>query len=314
MSTVEQVLEPILQGLQILPSGLCWTASIPGFLPNLTLPKPNQEDAISDFLYWRCFTRPAGEGSGEPTRDMTAELEMAAPEPYSPDPGWEVKWMGQDNRFAVSKNGRQRLVRAGDIVQPEAPVGGVVSLRRNVCSRTQQAGFFYYFGATLASEFDRRNTVRFYCNTAPEHAVENCEKIVRHLNRYQVPFILKVLSRTSAFDRADSSVLYVPRRYSRIVSICLRECDLSLRNRSPLFTRHLMPGAGVADDPITGESFGQTRCRLTARGYLDSVLQGGSCMGQVRRSFERAGLDWSRPWLGPGNAEFELDDGNLNEC
>ena len=74
----------------------------------------------------------------------------------------------------------------------------------------------------------------------------------RQLNRFQTPFVLKTLVARS--DRADSFVIYIPRRYGRIVAMITRDAPIPLRPDTPWFTLRLAPGVAVAGSPGRGVS------------------------------------------------------------
>jgi hypothetical protein len=82
---------------------------------------------------------------------------------------------------------------------------------------------------------------------------------------------------------------------------------IPLEAATPLFTKTLWPGVGAAVEPGTGESFGQHRCRLAAEGIVDAWRQGEqkapARLAAVEARFVAAGLDLSRPWLGPSGVD-----------
>jgi len=127
--------------------------------------------------------------------------------------------------------------------------------------------------------------------------------LAHQFNRFQTPFALKTLVAPS--DRADSFVIYAPRRFGKIVAMIVRETPIPLRADTPWFTLRLAPGIAVADDPPGNKSFGETRSRLVALGILDADECGADRLASVRERFIRAGLDWERPWLRPGQGDLE---------
>ena len=78
---------------------------------------------------------------------------------------------------------------------------------------------------------------------------------------------------------------------------------LRSKSATPLFTKTLWPGIGAAVEPGSGESFGSHRCRLTAEGIVDAWREGEqktqARLVAIAKRFLGAGLDLTRPWLGP---------------
>jgi hypothetical protein len=90
---------------------------------------------------------------------------------------------------------------------------------------------------------------------------------------------LKVLRDPAGYVRADAAVLYLPRRQFAMAKPALREIASKIRPHlhedTPMFTKVLCPGVGLAEDTDTMETFGQHRCRVVAtalwRGFHESV-------------------------------------------
>jgi hypothetical protein len=76
----------------------------------------------------------------------------------------------------------------------------------------------------------------------------------------------------------------------------------------PLFTRELAPGLGLAEDPSGGLSFGQSRCRLVARGLWNGFTRGRTDregrLAAVAEAFHEAGVDPAVPYLETGSPEL----------
>ncbi|MEV4894276.1 T3SS effector HopA1 family protein [Nonomuraea sp. NPDC055795] len=65
-----------------------------------------------------------------------------------------------------------------------------------------------------------------------------------------------------------------------------------LSPRTPVFTAELAPGLGLAEDPATGESFGEHRCRLLAEAMARAEESGTSDVpAAIDEYFARAGVD-----------------------
>jgi hypothetical protein len=154
--------------------------------------------------------------------------------------------------------------------------------------------------------------LRLYWNVNPSGAIALVGIATGMLNRLRVPFRLKVLLDTS-IARRDAAVLYVPLAdwpaARGIISPVCRQLDESrnLEAATPLFTKTLRPGVGLAEDPQTGLSFGMHRAALVARSLARSYLAGHSGADQqwsdLRDEFEREKLSLDRAYLNAGSAD-----------
>src|SRR5204863_9001263 len=106
------------------------------------------------------------------------------------------------------------------------------------------------------------------------------------LNAFLVPFRFKILNNRGCYTRADGSVIYCGRRYfgilSRLVPRIYERVKDSLREPVPLFTTRLLPGAGLAEDPGAGGSFGLLRSRLLTQAIWNAWTRGDQSVGGRR--------------------------------
>ncbi|MGH9694430.1 MAG: T3SS effector HopA1 family protein [Bryobacteraceae bacterium] len=148
--------------------------------------------------------------------------------------------------------------------------------------------------------------LRLYWHVNPAGALLLTRLATGILNRLLVPFRLKVLLDTS-IARRDAAVLYLPlgqwmagRDIVGPVSRELDEMD-ALGAATPLFTKTLRPGVGLAEDPRTGLSFGMHRSALVARSLARSYVAGHAEEEQqwsgLSAEFAREGLSLDRPYL-----------------
>lgn len=224
---------------------------------------------------------------------------------------------------SLTPNG-QAFVTCGETIHLSEP--GDFSLRQgdgstppaieSVVFRTErishETGFYFGMGETPADAFDRTLVSRLYFNLAHGDAVEWFRMVTTVFNRAQMPFTMKCPVNPQAFERSDSCVLYLPRRYLfTALSLILPILD-SLRNQlrptTPMFTRPLIPGVGFGDDPGTGESFGQHRMRLIARALSQAQSSSDTTPVQKRQrvaqEFTAHGFSLDRPWLSPGATDI----------
>lgn len=229
------------------------------------------------------------------------------------DRGWKIYQADANGAVHIQKGDVATLAPAGQYSTGGfgfAPrVGAYVEFLVPHESVAAQPGWYHAFGTTVMSDHDAGRIGRFYLHISADDAAFAIAALTSLLNRYSVPFRLKVPVDPRHFDRTDALVLYTPRRFVPIVHrlvMAQEEVTQRLLSGTPLFALELCRGLAAADDPGTGESFGQSRCRLIA----DAILDGGSRSGQrqakieaLERRFRRAGLDPCRPHLASGLVE-----------
>jgi len=279
--------------------------------------------SLADVLYEHSYCRdPRRRSAGRRRDDATVTEALSAVNPTAD--GWDRGWTVEDGDEAgdllVRKGDWTRLAREGDYA-PAAPVepGSTVDLRRPGEDADLQPAFFHVFGAILGDRYDDFVSVRVYFNCSAAAGPVLLREVAGALNRYRVPFSMKLLKRSELYDRLDSCVLYVGRRHLAFVGALL--LDLvprlpALDAATPLFTKAIVPGIAVADSPPGGASFGGDRMRLVAHGIVDAWRGGSQSdadrLDAVGRRFEEAGLDPDRPWLAPGNADLPITPAELH--
>ena len=76
---------------------------------------------------------------------------------------------------------------------------------------------------------------------------------------------------------------------------------------TPVFTKVLAPGIGLAEDPGEKLSFGEHRCRILADGLVSAQEQGRRALADrmaiVQARFAEAEVDLERPFLKPGSTD-----------
>lgn len=274
--------------------------------------------AMQSVLYRRCYSHPFDQANGlafddaaAPDTGLIDRLAEANCSCETWDRGWRVYSAGYQGDVSLIKGDRQRVSKPGEYVIEDEPyrrvdVGARVSVRLVPESRSLQPGFYFMFGETPSDIWDEYHTVRYYINATPDTTVEMVRYLTFQLNRYQVPFQMKALTVPAWYSRSDSMVLYTARRdhgiISRIIGYCPREILNRLLPATPLFTKTLLSGVGLAEDPKTGESFGMHRCRLIAEAIVDAWFQGLQSVSARARAvikrFSLNGLDIERPYLG----------------
>jgi hypothetical protein len=268
-------------------------------------------------LYQHCYSNrftgtlkdrdPVG---GEIASEWFEKLSSANQSQARWEDGWQMQY-GMPNGQVIAQRGALiRMLAPGEFVD----LGGAgmalapgATLRLHVAreSRSMQPGFYYAFGETLSDSSGEISVVRFYWNVPLEAAAELLLLVSGALNRWRVPFRFKIAGNRAVFERSDSAVLYVARRYAPLVyelaSAIYQQVQPRLRKDVPLFTLGLGPGLGFAEDPGTPESFGLSRCRLLAQGlwlaHTRGVEESGERLANIKEAFGTEGISLERPWL-----------------
>ncbi len=176
-------------------------------------------------------------------------------------------------------------------------------------AETEQPGAYMASGQTQPPG---TRWLRFYWNVDHRGAIGLMASATAILNRWQVPFRLKVLLDLS-IRRRDAAVLYVPRDLWLAGGMVIADAyDAlaqagTLRPETPLFTKAVRPGVGLAEDPLTGASFGMHRAGLVARAMAKSYLRGRGGEHEqwedLLDEFALEGLSLARPYLNAGSRD-----------
>ena len=230
------------------------------------------------------------------------------------DAGWRVLSQEHDGRLRVNKNGLSLSVDRDQHLKPsdravQVGVDVAVYLPKN----RVQNGFYVAIGNTGPAVDDQvaQGIVRVYFNISSEGASEIMSGVTRYLNELVAPFSFKTLYNPDNYQRYDCAVLYIQKQHYQIVQPVLqlvyRENQQYFRPDTPLFTKRLAPGLGLAEEPsekfTARESFGLNRCQMVAEGLLDAQRRKAHTPEQrsaaVLAQFEHRGIDVQRPYLNP---------------
>ncbi len=271
---------------------------------------------LGKLLYLHCYSRKFNGAitqavTTSPTADeqFLEQLSAANSSREHMDRGWRILRQLPTGHYIAEKNGLTRLLFAGEFISTNdirGPVtdGTSISIFCPRESRTMHQGFYYIFGETLGDQLDDTGLLRFYWNIKAEGAIELVRLLTGQLNRFQLPFRLKVVNNPADYDRRDAAILYINERYYRVTSELLTKIHQQvtpwLNGDSPLFCKQLLPGLGMAEEPTTGESFGQQRCRILAKALCEIGLEGEE-MEVIKKQFEINGLSLDYPYRNPGS-------------
>lgn len=232
------------------------------------------------------------------------------------DGGWQIKLILPSGQVIAQKNELVRNVWPGEFLTHGGPgmppsVGSNISIYCPRESQVLQPGFYFVFGETITDQQDESDFLRFYWNIKDTGAPELTRLLTTELNRFQIPFRFKCCNSRALFKRIETAVLYVNKRYFRITAELLAriqpQLSEHLRPDTALFTKPLVAGLSLAEDPSNGESFGTSRCRIVAEGIYSAYLRGEQTeearMQDVTRQFETYGLTLERAYLNPGSID-----------
>lgn len=271
--------------------------------------------AITAVFYDRCYASRAAAvpwaGAADPL--FAASLDAANRGHERWDKGWHLTHFGPDGQVLIRKGDAERIAMPGGYILDGMPgvmprIGATVSIRLPRSSFDAQPGYYFAFGETPDEAADALDLARIYFHCAPSAAADLIGGLTAALNRFQVPFQVKVPTVPALFDRRDTVVLYVGVRYFAIAARLIGAIrpTVPLLPGEPLFTKPLWPGVAAAANPGS-TSFGMHRSRLAAEAILAAWRSGRqdvpARLDTLREAFVRNGLDAERPWVGPGGVD-----------
>jgi hypothetical protein len=254
---------------------------------------------LYEFAYSRHFT---GQLPEPPMRDFTPDatlleaLSSANTTRERWEQGWTIGRVLQHGQILAQKGNASRTLWPGQFISKDGPammprVGAEISIFYAREARSLQTGFYYAFGEAVEDEMRGYGLVRLYWNVSFEGAPKLINAMTSRLNRFQVPFRMKFATARSQFDRTDVAVVYLAKRFFRIATELMVDVHPLvagfLEEEVPLFTKKLAAGLGVAEDPGTSESFGQSRCRCLAESVWNCYQRGDQSPQSRRKEFQR---------------------------
>jgi hypothetical protein len=287
--------------------------------PNPGSAQPPLISQLQNCFYQYCYVQPYNGNSPvetglvTPNATLVEQLSAANETQEYWEAGWQIREILPSGQIRAEKGGRSRLLWAGEFFTPQGfgmppQINGYINVFFPKESTTIQPGFYYAFSQTFIDQLDDYNIVRFYWNIEEKGAPNLVRSISRNLNRFQVPYRFKCLNNQLPFNRTDSAVLFLNKRFYRIVAELLvdiyEEVKDSLGAETPLFSKRVAPGIGLAEDPNNGESFGMNRCRILAEGIWNGYTKGlqtlEARLDEVAGQFEVHGIALESPYLNAG--------------
>ena len=230
------------------------------------------------------------------------------------DRGWQILSQLPTGHYIAGKNGLTRILFAGEFISHSdfrGPVkdGTKISIFCPRESKTMHPGFYYVFGEAVGDQQDDSGLLRFYWNIQADGAVNLTRLLTERLNRFQLPFRFKLVNNRLGYDRSDAAILYVNHRYYRpvaeLVADVHQQVSDQLESDTPLFSKQMAAGLGLAEEPTTGESFGQQRCRILAEAiwsvYELNLEKDDQQLEEIRKQFELNGINVDFPYLNAGS-------------
>jgi hypothetical protein len=231
-------------------------------------------------------------------------------------PGWEVRDI-RGSSLTATRDGLTVQAPLEDCrASAASPVpGGPVALRFPKESDRRSPGFYMAFGDVEFEPAAPGDVVRVYWHVRADGAPRLVRLLTSFLNDARLPFLLKVVDHPDRYLRCDAGVLYLRSgEWARAAATVARVHAAvrgALRDVTSPFTKRLARGLAVAEEPLTGESFGMHRCRLLADGLIGGAEQGidriEARLEIVRDRFAEEGVDLDAAHLNPGSsASYEL--------
>lgn len=257
---------------------------------------------------------PAISSVGEVRAFMTALSDAN----HHPD-RWDAGWT------AVERKGDQWVVRKWDLdftvtaercrPQPSEPLRAGSPADVLVPSERwyEYPGYMLFYGQRVPRPCaGTAGLTRLYLNLDDDGARRIID-LCGTFDDLALPFTLKVAGDPEGFERCDTVILFIERQdYARASETLVEAAGRfrpELRPRSPAFAKPLVPGVGVADDPLGEESFGESRCRLLAEGIVLASELGESTVEArlwiIEDRFRREGISLDRIHLNPASADYE---------
>ena len=246
--------------------------------------------------------------------------------------GWSVDSDTADGAMLVNEHGLQIHARRDEFRPARRSTGAAtarirgqwrepVDVRFPTARPYASPGFFLVSGtAGLAVGHD---IVRWYLDLESSATPGVLRTLVRELDGAGLRYTFKVLSDPAEYPRPDAAVLYASRAdLARVHAVVLDLHDEDpggFRPATPMFSRRVRDGIGIAEDPPHATvplSFGQHRCRLVAKGLIDAGADadGDARFRAIVHAFDEVGISVDAPHLNPGSPEFDLPDRDGRSC
>ncbi len=281
----------------------------------------DKADVLTALLYAECYAKKISFQLGMPNfpaimeQDSKAFIDRLSANNSSKgftDGGWTVRQQLTNGLIEVSKGPLSKIIGPGQYQQnghahlpmPQQTI--TILLPKE--DRLLQQGFYYVYSNEMFSP--ESSMLRIYWNIDSDGAPKLVKAVTRQLNYYHIPFLFKCLNNPLLYSRRDACVLYISKKHYTVCSWLLenmaKELEGHLQEDVPLFTFKYTAGIGIAENPLSNESFGMNRMALLAKALIaayQSKKNTRSSMASIKNMFSDNGIDLNRPFLNKGSKQ-----------
>lgn len=172
-----------------------------------------------------------------------------------------------------------------------------------------QEGWWRTWGAAWDPRVVPGPLVRVYLRPVPGGIAQVVHAVTSALGGVD-EWLLKVAVTPDQLERPDAGVVYLAGASRHQLSGVVAETVAGLTvGEPPPLTERLGDGVGWAEDPGTGESFGEVRCNAIATAYAGlcgADALGGEWLDAVAREFRCRGIDPAAPHRSALHVEVSL--------
>jgi hypothetical protein len=225
--------------------------------------------------------------------------------------GGEISGVSNRGRIAVSHGERRRIATRVDVLPERHPClaprpGEPTRFTARRDSVDETGAFWFTWCGDWNEDEIPSDLVRMYWHVPRRQTPALVRSLTAHLASAGCSYAMKIAVEDREAERVDRAVVYltpdaVPRAAPALRS-AYHDVAHRLRDTVPRLTLRLAPGLSVAEDPGSGESFGQHRCRLIAEALAaaEGCDRSGRALAVLRR-FTEEGIDPAYPHLRPGS-------------
>jgi hypothetical protein len=228
-------------------------------------------------------------------------------------PGWRVRSF-EDGQTIVNRGGLSLWIPSADVIS-DAGAGtevAQVGIPWPKEVRNLSPGFYMAIGNNWLNTDATSEIVRLYWHVRSDGAAHLLRAATRVLNDAHLSFRLKVINHPARYTRCDPGVLYFNKHDSpqvmRHAAKIYHKLSAFIELATPVFTKRLAPGLGLAEDPGDGDSFGMHRCGLLANGVIRALAKDRPTpqrrMEVIEQVFAESGISLDRPHLNPGSVDL----------
>jgi hypothetical protein len=267
---------------------------------------------LGDLLYATWYAQEGNNSAGVPAgfpSDLVAVLRAAHAAGRRWEAGWIVRQVGPSGMVAVVNAGEHRILYRSDYLDPARPgllprIGDAVLATRRRDQVDPDGSWWRTRSQSWSDATPPPDLIRLYWNVALEALPRLVGLLTELLDRFDEPWMLKCAVDVAIHRRADSVVLYMQRELVEHLADEINDVRTRLESSAlasmPPFALAVGVGLAVAEDPGTGESFGQHRCRLVAEAVADAARAPAAndleaLTAAVVARFRAEGIDPARP-------------------